>query len=208
MKRLAEDNPYTRAGVPLLRDHWGNPQYIPPSYDESEIPPSPLAAALYNFSPFHTTTITKPDPVDVERMRVGAWGEAWPKNFIGKSVGEGLEADPTNPKMAIPFHPTDQVENARLRDRLSVLAGHELKINGLNQHEQYEKMINSPLYQEHSIWWQRDKLNGIALQYLEKGRVQLQRENPELKARVHDTSREQSRTYRQKTAPTARIGAP
>jgi hypothetical protein len=205
IQRLAQDNPYTRAGVPLKRDHWGYPQYVPPGYEHDEVPPSPLEAALYLFNPFHLSTINKPDPVDVERMRVGANDRNVPEMFIGGAGPQGITSDANSPKVGVAYHPTDVVEAARLHDRLSVLAGHELTIGGVNQHDAMQNEMNKDYYKGHTEYWQADKLDKISLQYLEHARIQLMKENPDLRDRVRDR---QGQRREEMSGGHATIGAP
>jgi hypothetical protein len=204
-QRIAEDWPAARAGVPLKRDHWGNPQYVPPSYERDEVPPNPLQALIYQFNPLHMIKKIEPDTVNKEIMRLDMDLEPVPNMFIGSAGPSGLRADPSNPHVGVHYHPTDPVEDARLKDRLEQLVGHESTINGMNQHDYMLDQINSDYYQGMNDYWRTNKLHSIHNQFLQQGRRDLQKENPDLAARVQQRQAERSQEMR---APATPIGAP
>jgi hypothetical protein len=208
IQRLAMDSPIYRANIPLKRDHWGNPQYVPPSYEADEIPPNPLQAWLYVFSPFHQRQMPHIDDVDEELMRVSADMKPADKMFIGSAGPTGLRADPNDPHVGVPYHPTDEVENARLKDRLEVLMGHETKVRGLNQHDFMRQEINSDYYKSHDVpnhVWQKTRLEHIHEMFYAQARQDLMNEPNGLRERVSQRTAERRQEL---LGPSTSIGAP
>jgi hypothetical protein len=126
--------------------------------------------------------------------------------FIGNAGPQGLRADPDNPTVGVPYHPTDAVEAARLRDRLDVLAGHETTLNGKNQHDTMKDTINSDYYKQHNDYWQKSKLQDIHERFMWAARRQLQHEDAGLNDRVHQRTADQRSEFR--GPPTTTLGAP
>jgi hypothetical protein len=202
---IKQDWPGYRAGLPLKLDHWGNPQYVPPTYERDEVPANPLQAFAYVFSPFHQTPMPHVDPVDKELLSIGA--ELKPvddKMFIGSQGPQGLRADPDNPHVGVYYHPTDPVESERLKQRLEVLAGHEAKISGMNQHDYMQHVMNSEYYQSHNDFWRATKMEQIHNMYVWNARRQLEHEDEGLRQRVQE--RMQDRRQELRSGPS--IGAP
>lgn len=211
MNRLASENPYTRAKVPLKRDLFGYPQYVVPGHELSEIPPTALETALYLGNPFHTAPIRDPDPVEAEALRVGAKFKDISQMFIGSSGPSGVLSSGNDPHVGVKYHPTDPVENARLHDRLQELAGHIVtNSKGQNMHDAMLAMINSPMYQDKTQYWQADKLEKIRDQFIAFGKRTLLKESDAngwgLRERVKERENQRRIEYRGK--PSASIGAP
>ncbi len=122
--------------VKPYRDWKGNIQYIPPGIKGSDVPPHWWHSLLNDMNPFPVSYPPHLDNIDKELIRNTVSLSRIPKTYSGSAT---LEDDPTNPK-AYPAIPAD------LHERMEILAGHELKIAGLNQHDFMENTINGDFY--------------------------------------------------------------
>jgi hypothetical protein len=184
VQRLRLDWPGHHADIPLKLNHWGYPQYVPPSYESEEIPPNPLEAYAYVFSPFHQTPMRDPDEVDAELGRLGVNLDPTADFFIGNAGHTGIRADPDDPHVGVPYHPTDPIENARLKNRMAEIQGHEVQINGMNKHDYMLNFMHSPEYAAHNDYWRTSMMQKVDNKFTNAARVALVKENPDLGERV------------------------
>lgn len=103
----------------------GTPQYFPPGVSADGTPPDSLSVALSMLSPFPEHTDTR-DNLDKELERLGVEFSRPPDQI---RLGPNL----------IPLSLEQQ-------DRWNVLAGNEIQINGMNQRERGNNLIDSPIY--------------------------------------------------------------
>jgi hypothetical protein len=165
--------------VPAYRDWQGNVQYIPPGNKGDDVPASKWHTFINDSSPIPFYNTQDLSNVDQEMASVGYNPSRVPYAYGGPN----MQNIPNSPKAGVPI-------SGPLRDRIAILSGHELKIDGMNQTEYMSSIINSADYKNldeefahdptMAKYWKAQYLQGVHQAFMQTAIQQvLFKEHPE-----------------------------